>query len=96
MPAHLADSHPDWELTTTTDTREVLAAKIKLGENEDRRLEANILVGPSDRAEKRPASSLPGTPRHHRVARTTRTFATLDHNDLGGGDNDNTDADFIP
>jgi hypothetical protein len=95
MPAHLADSHPGWELTTTTDTREVLAAKIKLGENEDRRLETNIAVGPS-RAEKRSASSLPGTPRHHRVARTTRTSVTLDHNDLGGGDDDNTDADFIP
>ncbi|KAJ7861119.1 hypothetical protein B0H14DRAFT_3619975 [Mycena olivaceomarginata] len=95
MTAHLADNHPDWERTATTDTREVLTAKIKLAEGEEERLKAEMPSGRATAA-KRPATSPPNTPRHHRIARTSRTSATFDHNSLGGGDEDNTDADFVP
>ncbi|KAJ7883168.1 hypothetical protein B0H14DRAFT_3433039 [Mycena olivaceomarginata] len=94
MTAHLADNHPDWERTATTDTREVLTAKIKLAEGEEDRLKAEMRSSRATAA-KRPATSPPNTPRHHRIARTSRTSATFDPNSLGGGDEDDTDADFI-
>ncbi|KAJ7925444.1 hypothetical protein B0H13DRAFT_1600490, partial [Mycena leptocephala] len=92
MAAHLADNHPGWELTATTETREVLNVKIRLAQGEDCRLQEPIPLGRST-AEKRPPAS---TPRRHRIARTSRATASLDPNDLGGGDEDGADADFIP
>jgi hypothetical protein len=41
-------------------------------------------------------SSPAGTPRRHRIARTSRTTMHLDPNNLGGGDEDDVDADFTP
>ncbi|KAJ7046401.1 hypothetical protein C8F04DRAFT_1227534 [Mycena alexandri] len=95
MTAHLADTHPGWELTTTTETREGLTAKIKLAQGEDCRLEVSVSAALST-AEKRPALSPAGTPRRHRIARTSRATVSLDPNDLGGGDEDDADTDFTP
>ncbi|KAJ7343987.1 hypothetical protein DFH08DRAFT_1081304 [Mycena albidolilacea] len=58
MTTHLADNHPDWEFTATTDTREVLTAKIKLAEGEEERLKAEMPSGHATAA-KRPAMSPP-------------------------------------
>ncbi|KAJ6596595.1 hypothetical protein B0H10DRAFT_2326956, partial [Mycena sp. CBHHK59/15] len=95
MAAHLAGNHPGWELTATTETQEVLTAKIGLAPGEDSRLQEPIVVGRCT-AEKRPAVSPAGTPRRHRIARTSCATASLDPNDLGGGDEDDADEDFIP
>jgi hypothetical protein len=68
--------------------------ELSLAEGEDRRLEASIPVGRSAAA-KRPAMSPAGTPRRHRIARTSRTTVALDPDSLGGGDEDDADTDFI-
>ncbi|KAK7013944.1 hypothetical protein R3P38DRAFT_3322453 [Favolaschia claudopus] len=64
MAAHLAESHPRWEITTDKQKRQDFETKIALADDEERRLGAI-----TQETEKRQATSPPDTPRPSKAAR---------------------------